>query len=125
MNPGKLLRQLIDDHYGGSQAAFARAIKRSPSQVNQWLSGHRTLDLKGMAIIERAIGRPGYFVGMPMVSEPENCYNVTPLPAREDPMIDLAIELMRGTDLIGRAMCLGAIKSALAEYQPEKRAAQK
>lgn len=37
------LTKLIADKFGGNQAAFARAIGRAPSQVWQYLSGHRAL----------------------------------------------------------------------------------
>lgn len=50
------LSALIKNRFGNSQAAFARAIKRSPSQVNQWLSGYRRLDVKASRHIERELG---------------------------------------------------------------------
>ena len=47
---------LIDDRYGGSQAAFARAISKSPAQVHQWLTGNRSVG-DGMARhIEMTLG---------------------------------------------------------------------
>lgn len=38
-----LLRKLIDTRFDGKQAAFARAIRKSPNQVNQWLTGYRSV----------------------------------------------------------------------------------
>ncbi|WP_273702974.1 S24 family peptidase [Candidatus Accumulibacter vicinus] len=56
------LRALIQSRFGGNQAAFAAAIKRSPAQVNQWLSGHRAIGDAGARIIELALDLPpGYF----------------------------------------------------------------
>jgi transcriptional regulator with XRE-family HTH domain len=38
------------------------AVGRSPSQINQWLSGHRKLDIKGSRLMEEKLGLPaGYF----------------------------------------------------------------
>lgn len=59
------LKSLIDGRFGGSQAAFARAIERSPAQVNQWLTGHRKLDVKGCRHIERMLGLPAdWMIGL-------------------------------------------------------------
>jgi len=55
MDQTEKLKALIKTRFGNNQAAFARAIKRSPSQVNQWLTGYRTLDVKGSRHIERAL----------------------------------------------------------------------
>lgn len=64
MAPKDLLRKLIDDRYGGNQAAFSRAIKRQAAQVNQWLTGYRKLDTKGQRHIETMLGLPaGYMSG--------------------------------------------------------------
>lgn len=58
MQPIEKLTDLIKNNFGNSQAAFARAIKRSPSQVNQWLSGYRRLDVKASRHIEKELGLP-------------------------------------------------------------------
>lgn len=56
------LRSLIQSRFGGNQADFAVAIKRSPAQVNQWLGGHRAIGDAGARIIELALELPpGYF----------------------------------------------------------------
>lgn len=38
-----ILKHLIDTHFGGSQAAFANAIGKSPAQVHHWLKGIRNI----------------------------------------------------------------------------------
>ncbi len=43
MNRVKRLATLINDRYEGNQAAFSRAIGKSPAQVHQWLCGHRSV----------------------------------------------------------------------------------
>jgi hypothetical protein len=35
------LKRLMGERFGGSQVDFAVAVKRSPTQINHWLSGHR------------------------------------------------------------------------------------
>ena len=62
MHPKDILKQLIADRFGGTQAAFARAINRGPAQVNQWLTGHRKLDVKGQRHIENALNLPAGFM---------------------------------------------------------------
>ena len=66
-----LLRKLIDDRFHGSVAEFARAIRRSPSQVHQWLHGHRRLGDAGARHIERTLPGlwQGYFDGEPPPAE--------------------------------------------------------
>ena len=61
MDRRALLRALIDERYGGNVAAFARAIKKAPAQVHQWLSGHRNLGDAGARHIERTV--PGLWQG--------------------------------------------------------------
>jgi phage repressor protein C with HTH and peptisase S24 domain len=64
MDRVELLQKLIDERFGGSQAEFARAIKRAPAQVHQWLKGHRALGDAGARGIEMALELPlGYFDG--------------------------------------------------------------
>ena len=62
-----ILRKLIDERYGGNVAEFARAIKKAPAQVHQWLSGHRKLGDAGASHIENAVPGlwQGYFDGEP------------------------------------------------------------
>lgn len=58
----QLLRALIAEKFDGNQAAFGRAIKRPPSLVNQWLSGHRAFGDASARHVEIALflGQ-GYF----------------------------------------------------------------
>lgn len=50
------LQKLIQEKAGGSQSAFAILIKKSPSQVNQWLTGKRPMGPKIVRDIEDALG---------------------------------------------------------------------
>ena len=62
MDRRELLRALINDHYHANVAEFARAIKKAPSQVHQWLSGNRTLGNAGARDIEIMLNLgQGYF----------------------------------------------------------------
>lgn len=62
MNDVELLQALIDQAYGGNQAAFARAIGRQPAQVNQYLKGRRQLGVEAKLHIEQALNRRGWFL---------------------------------------------------------------
>jgi len=72
------LRDLIRTRFGGNQADFAKAIKRAPAQVNQWLSGHRAIGDAGARIIETALSLPsGSFDdknSAPCVAETRHAY---------------------------------------------------
>ncbi len=61
MDRRALLRELIDSRYDGNVAAFARAIRKAPAQVHQWLSGHRSLGDAGARHIEMVV--PGLWQG--------------------------------------------------------------
>ncbi len=39
----KIVAGLIKNRFDGNQSAFARAIGRTPAQINQWLSGVRPI----------------------------------------------------------------------------------
>jgi transcriptional regulator with XRE-family HTH domain len=54
----KNLRRVRDERYGGSSAALAHAIKRSPSQIKQWLLGIRNPSEKSARHIEERLGLP-------------------------------------------------------------------
>ena len=58
MTPHDKLLDLIRSRFGNSQAKFAAAIKRSPSQVNQWVNGYRNIDVKAGRHIERELNLP-------------------------------------------------------------------
>lgn len=62
MDRKTLLHDLVSSRFNGSQAEFARAIKRSPAQVHQWLSGYRAIGDAGARHIELSLELiPGYF----------------------------------------------------------------
>lgn len=51
-------KALIRDRFGSNQARFARAIKRSPNLVWQYLNGHRVMGEKFARHIERTLRLP-------------------------------------------------------------------
>lgn len=62
MDRRALLRALIDERYHANVAEFARAIKKAPAQVHQWLSGNRALGNAGARDIEMRLNLGlGYF----------------------------------------------------------------
>lgn len=66
MTPKEKLIEIIASKFANNQAAFARAIKRSPAQVNQWLTGYRNMDVKACRHIEKSLGlHPDYFLSSP------------------------------------------------------------
>jgi transcriptional regulator with XRE-family HTH domain len=58
MDRKAILQELLDTRFDGSQVDFARAIMRSPAQVNHWLSGYRRLGDGSARYIERVLGLP-------------------------------------------------------------------
>lgn len=52
------LQALVDERFGGNQAEFARAIKRSPAVVWQYLSRHRTVGEKFARHVEASLRLP-------------------------------------------------------------------
>lgn len=52
------MQKIIDRRFAGNQAAFAKAIKRAPSVVWQYLSGHRDMGEKFAQHIERCARLP-------------------------------------------------------------------
>lgn len=54
--------ELVTNRFGGNQTAFAKAIKKAPSQVNHWITGHRSLGDAGARHIEIELGlEQGFF----------------------------------------------------------------
>lgn len=83
MNRIALLRQLIGARYGGNVAAFSRAIGKSPSQVHQWLSGHRMFGDAGARNVELTLKLPmGYFD-----KTPEEAEKLLQLPATQATLV--------------------------------------
>ncbi len=50
------LKRLISEMFGDRQAEFSVAIKKSPSQINHWLTGHRNPNGDTCRDVERAVG---------------------------------------------------------------------
>lgn len=118
-----ILKALIADRFGGSQAEFARKIKRTPGQVGQWLGGHRALGDAGARIIEMALELPqGYFDRASSVEEQRAAYGVevAKIPKQRDAITEEIIKIISATDDTGRAMALAAIKVALHGHNPAK-----
>lgn len=52
------IKNLINERFNGNQAEFARAIKKSPAQINQWLNGYRNIGDGVASHIENALELP-------------------------------------------------------------------
>ncbi|MDR0672748.1 MAG: hypothetical protein LBF93_03595 [Zoogloeaceae bacterium] len=78
MDRKKLLRDIIDTRFDGSQAKFARAIKRSPAQVHQWLNRHRAIGDAGARHIELTLGLPGGYFDKPLRATTASNTNLGP-----------------------------------------------
>jgi len=122
MNSSDILRALIKDKFG-TQAAFARAIGRDASQVNQYLTGYRKLDIKFSRIIEEKLGLPtGYFQGA--TSEPSVVAEPMPAPyIHPNETTRRIIAMLDETDEAGRGVALYAVKQALKDYDGKANAA--
>ncbi len=59
------LQDLIDGRFDENQAALSVAIGRSASQVNQWLSGHRSITDPSRDLIESKCGLPPGWLDAP------------------------------------------------------------
>ena len=58
MNRVDRLKTLIAEQFEGSQKEFAKAIKKSPSQISHWLNGVRAIGDGVAAQIETALDLP-------------------------------------------------------------------
>ncbi len=61
-NSVEQLKKLIRESFNGSQADFARAIKKSSSQINHWLTGYRSVGKGSKRDIEIALSLPSYWM---------------------------------------------------------------
>lgn len=125
MTPKEKLLDLISTRFKGSQAAFARAIKRSPSQVNQWISGYRNLDVKACRHIEKTLDLPiDYFLT-------SDCQTTTLRACEPTPIVyhqrfehsAIAMEIAELTDSMsrdGQLMLLGQAKLIAATHPRDK-----
>lgn len=119
MNRKLLLKELITVRFSGNQADFARAINRSPAQVNQWLSGHRKIGDAGARTIEMALNLDAGYFDKPVSYAKAG--NILALQLNEPSSkndIDEVVAMMRATDDKGRAMALGAVRAVLAGHTP-------
>ena len=111
----------------GGVTALAAAIKRSASQVSQWLNSSpdsrtqkpRTISNASARYIEQQNGKSFGWMDQPTEAQdarppPPKAARVLPLP--DPPEIAEVLRLMRATDDRGRLMALGAVKSALAGH---------
>ena len=120
MNSRDILKALIDQDYGRIQARFARAVDRKPSVINQWLSGHRKLDVKASRDMEEKLGLPvGYFQGATgqglKAAEPIAAPYIHP-----NETTRRIIAMLDETDEAGRGVALFAASQALKEYAASK-----
>lgn len=129
------IRMLISDWFEGSQRDFSLAIDRSPSQVNQWLSGYRAVGDAGVRNIELKLGLPiGWFDDES--SPPKKGENIAPFlnptaqsliteltkmigssdTNNDDARIREVINLMRRSSDIGKAIILDKARDVVKEY---------
>lgn len=116
----------------GGVTALASAIKRSASQVSQWLNSSpdsrtqkpRTISNASARYIEQQSLKPFGWMDQPTDAQdqapPPKTAHVLPLP--DPPEIAEVLRLMRATDDRGRLMALGAVKHALADHKPAVKA---
>ena len=117
MSRALLLKQLIETRFRGSQTAFAKAIKRSPAQVNQWISGHRALGDAGARTIELALHLPPGYFDQPLTYARRGALMAMELTEPGDEtVIAEVVALMRATDERGRLLVLGAARAVLADH---------
>lgn len=67
-----LIKQLINDRFNRNQAAFARAIDKSPAQVSQWVTGNRSIGDGVARQIEMVLDLPAGWMWTGDLSEPSN-----------------------------------------------------
>ena len=53
---------LKENEFGGYAKGLSDKIKRSPSQLGQWLSGHRSISADTARMIEEKVGYPKYWM---------------------------------------------------------------
>ena len=94
----KILDNLVATRYKGNKAAFARAIKRTPSQVSQWLSGRRKIGEAGARLIEMSMGLPTGYFDRPHGSHGSAAPQAAYPPAR--PVSDILAELSERLDRV-------------------------
>ena len=116
----------------GGVTSLAAAIKRSASQVSQWLNSSpdsrtqkpRTISNASARYIERERGKPFGWMDQPIEDQnlSMSAAEIVSLAKIDPPEIVEVLRLMRATDDSGRLMALGAVKGALADHRPAAKA---
>lgn len=91
MDRKAILQRLIEDRYAGNQADFARAIKRAPALVNQWMKGLRKIGDASVYNIEKTCGLGiNGFDNYPVrgTSGPPTVNEKTPIPYKYGDILD-------------------------------------
>lgn len=114
-----LVQNLINTRFDGNQAAFARAIKRSPNQVNQWLTGYRSVGDGAARNIENMLGLGNLWLdGKESAAQPQLAA-VQPAPLEEQ-----VVNLLAEMPSYYADAWLDKVKGHAAMQRAEKRAAQ-
>jgi len=94
MNRIELLKFLIESKFAGNKAAFARAIKKPPALISQWISGHRLIGDASARNIESKLklGLGWLDAGSPNI-HPQQNENSFPITPRQQAILDLFNEL--------------------------------
>ena len=89
------VKTLIAENFNGNQTEFARAINKSPAQVNQWINGYRQIGDAIAVHIEKALNLPiGELDGEPMPAAPlpyrtdEGNYTLNPRNTKDKMLIE-------------------------------------
>jgi hypothetical protein len=83
--------------FRGRQTDLARAVHRSPAQINQWISGVRRIREDSARMIESNLGLPNGWMDQP--SQDGSADSSPALPAAPDSLSDLerrAVHALRG-----------------------------
>lgn len=113
-----LLLQLIKTRFEGNQAAFARAIKKSPNQVNQWLTGYRSVGDGAARNIENMLGIGNLWMDGKEPGAP-SIVAAPPLPLEEQ-----VARLLAGMPDYYAEAWISKVKGHADMQRAEKRAAQ-
>lgn len=106
-----LLKEIIDSDFGGKQASFARAIKRPPALVHQWLKGYSKFGDASARNVELRLGLPpGYF-------------NQTKITKRNSVKVAPAKSIEPGPDIKGKVPLISYVQagnwSETIEFMPD------
>jgi hypothetical protein len=129
------LKLIIDDDFGGNQAAFSRATKIKSPQINRWLSttaaDKRNITEQSARMIEAKAGKPARWLDEP---EAITRHSAAELPAppyigikipqksRREKDLEEINALAMSTDATGLGMLLEAARR-IAEERPASKTA--